>query len=363
MPPSPQLMGGVLVSVIIPAYNAQEWLPITLDSVCLQTFKEIEVIVVDDGSTDHTAEVAEKYALGDSRVRVLRLENGGVGAARNAGIREARGKYIAPIDADDVWHPRKLELQVECLEQGGEEMGFVYCWSEKIDGKGRLITGSFPFQSEGWVRLALILRNFVGSGSNPLFRAEALKETGLYLTRADQGGVQGCEDWDLSLRLSEHYKVGLVRQSLVGYRQLAGCMSLDASAMGRSYEIIMARARERMADVAPKVFRWSAGNFYSYLVAKCYVWADYEGCLRSIAKAMLADPLLVGNRRFYSMGLKSFVRHVTGTKGRRSLAVIPAQGSAEATQDTPRPAANWLENHQSKRWHAILAADNSPRQT
>ena len=291
-------------------------------------------------------------------------ENGGVGAARNTGIRVARGKYVAPIDADDIWHPRKLELQVECMEQGGEEMGFAYCWSEKIDGQGRLITGSFPFQNEGWVRLALVLRNFVGSGSNPLFRASALKATGLYLTRKEQGGVQGCEDWDLSLRLSERYKVGLVRRSLVGYRQLAGCMSLNASAMSRSYEVIMARARERMPDVAPKVFHWSAGNFYSYLVAKCYVWGDYEGCLHSIARAVLADPLLLGNRRFYSMGLKSLVRHVTGTKGRRHLKVIPPRERSEPlAEDAARARANWLENLQWKRWDAILAEDNSRRRT
>lgn len=364
MPPSPRTPGDVLVSVIIPAFNTQDWLPITLDSVCLQTFKDLEVIVVDDGSSDHTAEIAEKYALTDPRVRVIRTRNSGVGAARNVGIRAARGKYIAPIDADDLWHPRKLELQVECLEQGGEEMGFVYCWSEKVDGKGRLITGSFPFMNEGWVRLALIHRNFVGSGSNPLFRATALRTTGLYLTREEQGGVQGCEDWDLSLRLSERYKVGLVRQCLVGYRQLAGCMSLNAFGMSRSYEIVMARARKRMPDVPAKVFRWSAGNFFSYLVAKCYVWGDYEGCLRSIAKAVSADPLLLGNRRFYSMGLKSFVRHVTGTKGRRHLQVIkPGERSEVPTEGPAKAGANWLENHQLKRWAAIVAADNPPRQT
>jgi hypothetical protein len=233
-------------------------------------------------------------------------------------------------------------------------MGFVYCWSEKIDGRGRLITGSFPFENEGWVHLELIHRNFVGSGSNPLFRAKALKRTGLYLTREEQGGVQGCEDWDLSLRLAEHYQVGLVRQSLVKYRQLAGCMSLNASGMSRSYEIVMARARKRRPDVARKVFRWSAGNFYSYLVAKCYLWGDHEGCLRSIAKAVLADPLLLVNRRFYSMGLKSLVKHVTGIKGRRHLEVVnPGARGEAAPEDAAKTRANWLENHQSKRWAAI----------
>ena len=371
MPPSPIESGNALVSVVIPAYNAEKWLPLTLDSVCLQTYEKIEVIVVDDGSTDGTSDIAENYARHDSRIRVIHRKNAGVGAARNTGIREAKGTYVAPIDADDVWHPRKLELQVACMEDGGDEMGFVYCWSEKIDEQGRMIAASFPFENEGWVHLSLILRNFVGSGSIPLFRASALQKTGLYLEREEQAGVQGCEDWDLSLRLSEHYKVGLVRHTLAGYRQLAGCMSLDAVGMSRSYECIMARARARTPHVPASVFRWSAGNFYSYLVAKCYLWGDYRGCLRSITKAIAADHMLIANRRFYLMGLKSVVRLVTGTRGRLpsgSEDVDPdGAPSGPAPEATPGPTrrqeTSWLDSVQLKRWNAALDADNLPRKT
>ena len=356
-----------MVSVVIPAYNAEKWLPLTLDSVCLQTHRRIEVIVIDDGSTDRTSDIAESYARDDSRIRVIRRKNAGVGAARNTGIREAKGKYIAPIDADDLWHPRKLELQVACMEEGGDEMGFVYCWSEKIDEQGRLIAASFPFENEGWVHHSLILRNFVGSGSIPLFRASALEETGLYLERGEQGGVQGCEDWDLSLRLSEHYKVGLVRHTLAGYRQLAGCMSLDATGMSRSYECIMARARKRTPGVPASVFNWSAGNFYSYLVAKCYLWGDYRGCLRSIVRATAADPMLIANRRFYSMGLKSIVRLVTRTRGRLPSASEDLDPASAPSEPPPgrarRQETSWLDSVQLRRWHAALDADNLPRKT
>lgn len=306
----------MVVSVLVPAYNAEKWLRPTLKSACSQTLQAIEIIVVDDGSTDGTAALIEEQAAVDPRIRLIRQENGGVGAARNTAIRAARGKYLAPLDADDVWFPDKLELQVRAMEERGEGTGLVYCWSEKIDRSGRRITNSFPFEIEGKVVRSLVLRNFIGNASSPLFRASVLKEVGLYLTREEQGGVQGCEDWDLSLRVSEHGRVAAVRKTLVGYRQVEGCMSLQIDGMSRSYEIAMARVRLRNPDLPARIFRWSAGHFHSYLVSKCYLWGEYRGCLRSIFRAVTSDPLLFGNHKFYLMGVKSLIRLVTGKRGR-----------------------------------------------
>jgi glycosyltransferase involved in cell wall biosynthesis len=345
VPPIPSTDGIVVVSVVIPAYNAEKWLPLTLQSVSNQTLRAIEILVVDDGSSDGTWAVAQKHALLDPRVRLIQCKNGGVGAARNTAIREARGKYIAPLDADDLWSPEKLEAQVACMEAGGEEMGLVYCWSDKIDARGDRITSSYPFDIEGRVHRSLILRNYIGSGSVPLFRAAALEKVGLYLERSEQNGVQGCEDWDLSLRLAEHYRVGVVRRSLVGYRQAATCMSLNAAWMSRSYEVMMNRARSRNPGIEGKVFRWSAGNFYSYLVSKCYLWCDYRGCLRSIAKAVMADYMLVLNRRFYLMGMKSVVRLATGSRGRTPAAIPPGESPPVSSRST-----SFTESIQSKRW-------------
>ena len=102
-----------LVSVIVPAYNAGPFLAATLESVLDQTHRAFEVLVVDDGSTDETATIAAAYAVRDSRIRPLTQANAGVAAARNRGIAEARGEFIAPIDADDIWFPEFLEQVLE----------------------------------------------------------------------------------------------------------------------------------------------------------------------------------------------------------------------------------------------------------
>jgi glycosyltransferase involved in cell wall biosynthesis len=102
---------GIKISVVIPAYNAARFLPLCLPSVFAQTYKPEEVIVVDDGSTDNTAEVAAELGA-----RVIRRENGGISAARNTGIQNASCEWIALLDADDSWAPEKLERQAACIQ-------------------------------------------------------------------------------------------------------------------------------------------------------------------------------------------------------------------------------------------------------
>ena len=131
-------MDKALVSVIIPAFNAAANIRQTLNSVLAQTYQEIEVIVVDDGSSDATSAIVEEFVARDPRFQLVRQSNAGVGAARNTAIRKARGKYIAPLDADDFWFPEKLEKQVACIEQCGDETGLVYCWSTLIDRARRV---------------------------------------------------------------------------------------------------------------------------------------------------------------------------------------------------------------------------------
>ncbi len=343
-----------MVTVLVPAHNAARWLPPTLKSACSQTLQAIEILVVDDGSKDDTAAVVEALASVDPRIRLIRQANAGVGAARNTAILAARGKYLAPLDADDIWYPEKLELQVRAMEEGGESRGLVYCWSEKIDSEGRKITDAHPFEIEGSVVDLLILRNFIGNASSPMFRASALAETGLYLTRDEQGGAQGCEDWDLSIRVAEHHEVAVVRQTLVGYRQVEDCMSLNVEGMSRSYGLVMDRARSRNPGLPSKVFRWSAGNFHGYLVSKCYLWGNYRGCLRSICRAIVADPRLGMSHKFHMMGLKSLVRLATGSRGRLPQgATVPGGRASGAQAEAPHLTAS--DGLQNRRWQQLLS--------
>src|SRR6516164_8521621 len=152
-------MDKSLVSVVIPAFNAATNIRQTLKSVLAQTYQEFEVIVVDDGSSDATSAVVEKFVTKDARFQLVRRSNAGVGAARNTAIRKARGKYIAPLDADDYWFPEKLQKQVACAEQRGNETGLVYCWYAVLDEHGRLSNG---------------LRQLKVACATPLFNATSL---------------------------------------------------------------------------------------------------------------------------------------------------------------------------------------------
>lgn len=107
-----------LVSVIIPAYNAESFIEETLKSVLAQTYPAIEVLVIDDGSQDRTPEIVAGMAERDPRVVLVKQSNAGVAAARNLGIDQSKGEFIAPIDADDIWYPENLEKQVQCMLDG-----------------------------------------------------------------------------------------------------------------------------------------------------------------------------------------------------------------------------------------------------
>src|SRR3981081_1852732 len=110
-----------LVSVLIPAFNAEETVADTLRSVRAQSYRNLEIIVVDDGSRDNTARIVSQFESEDSRIRLIEQANSGVAAARNAAPAASSGSLIAPLDADDLWHPQKIELQVNNLGISGDK--------------------------------------------------------------------------------------------------------------------------------------------------------------------------------------------------------------------------------------------------
>ena len=301
-----------LVSVIIPAFDAAANIRQTLNSVLAQTYQSFEALVVDDGSSDGTSAIVEEFVRKDSRFQIIRQSNNGVGGARNAGIRKARGKYIAPLDADDLWFPEKLEKQVACMARCGNETGLVYCWSTAIDEHGEVLNLCDCYTVEGRLRYVLVLNHIFCNASVPLFRAVALEKVGLYLTRAEQGGAQGCEDWDLALRIAEIFSVRVVPECLVAYRQTRSSISVDFGSMAASYAVMMCRARQRNCDLPSVAFRWSAGYFYWYLVNKCYVWGYYSRCLHYLKEAACANPFLLLKTDVYRKFINSVLRILTG---------------------------------------------------
>lgn len=239
-----------LVSVVIPAYNAEESIDETLRSVRAQTHGNLEIIVVDDGSTDTTLALAQRHAASDPRIQVIHQSNGGVASARNAGWHQARSAFIAFVDADDLWAPTKIERQLRALQAAGPRAGLAYAWTVRIDANGVVGRSFGGTHHEGDV-LSLILRsNFICCGSNVLVRREALIEVLGFSSRLRAAGFEGCEDWLLTCRIAETYPFVNVPEFLVGYRDRPNSMSSHPQRMLRSHMLACREFVARRPDQA-----------------------------------------------------------------------------------------------------------------
>jgi glycosyltransferase involved in cell wall biosynthesis len=161
-------MDRPVVSVVIATYNMARYLPLAVKSALGQTYKSIEVLVVDDGSTDDTAGAIAPF-LADHRVRYCIQENKGQAAAKNHGVQKSRGEYIAFLDADDMWAPEKLELQIPVLSRS-KNLGVVYSRFAYIDENGEergLVDGEL---FRGRISGPLLIRNFIGFGTSVVKR-------------------------------------------------------------------------------------------------------------------------------------------------------------------------------------------------
>ncbi|WOD39253.1 glycosyltransferase family A protein [Nodosilinea sp. E11] len=295
-----------LVSVIIPAYNAEHFIAQTLDSVLTQTYQSLEVLVVDDGSQDGTAAIVNNYMAADSRVKLLQQNNAGVAAARNLGIERSTGELIAPIDADDIFYPEHIEKQVEIFATSPPSVGLVYAWSVDIDEVSTPTGGLRAATIEGNVYKTLICHNFIGNASASMIRRSCLNAVGGYSSNLRAQNAQGCEDWDLFLRIAEQFEFRAVPTFSVGYRKLLNSMSKDYRQMARSHSLVMANVRQRYPTLPNFLFRLSASNLYFYFAHQSNGGHNYSTTLTWLRQAIQADPLTCWIRLgLYQLTLKS----------------------------------------------------------
>jgi glycosyltransferase involved in cell wall biosynthesis len=199
------------VSVIIPAYNAIRYLPETLSSVFNQTFSDLEIVIVNDGSTDETERWVKQQT--DPRLRVISQENKGASKARNTGILNSEGEYLAFLDSDDLWAPSKLERQVKVLDTYSDT-GLVYTWVTSIDEKGVSRGRQYKNFAEGKIWETLVFHNVLECGSTPLVRRSCFEEVGMF-----DETLTNVEDRDMWLRIARFYDFKVVKEPLVYYRQ------------------------------------------------------------------------------------------------------------------------------------------------
>jgi len=248
------------ISVIIPAYNAEDTIQETIDSVLKQTFTDFELIVVNDGSQDSTLETVS--SISDSRIRVFSYSNAGVSAARNRGISEARGEYISFIDADDLWTPDKLETQLAAL-QANPQAAVAYSWTDWIDESGQFLRLGSHIKLHGNVLSQLLLKDFVGSGSNPLIRKQALTQVGGF-----NESLKPAADWDMWLRLAAKYEFVNVPSAQILYRVAPNSMSSNIWQMEAESLEIIDRAFAQTPEFLPDLKKQVIGERYKYLTIK-----------------------------------------------------------------------------------------------
>ena len=205
-------MQNKLVSVIIPTHNRADLLPETIKSVLAQTYNNIEIVVVDNGSTDNTGEVIAKMNV--AALRYYRQENsGGPAGPRNNGFKHSSGEYIAFLDSDDIWLPDKIKRQVEILENNSR-VGLVFCQC-KFFGEGYHENKLYPSKAfSGNIFEKLILGNFVPTVS-VLCRREALEQIGVF---DENPNLRAFEDYELWIRIAYKFQFHYINEPLCLFR-------------------------------------------------------------------------------------------------------------------------------------------------
>jgi glycosyltransferase involved in cell wall biosynthesis len=263
------------VSVIIPAWNRARELRNAIDSALAQTAPPAEIVVVDDGSTDNTPEVLASY--GDA-IRVVRQDNLGVAAARNAGIAIARGELLAFLDSDDVWLPRKLELQLARFD-AEPELGLVHCGAH-FEGAGANVNGL-----EGAVATEILRLDrdvIVAHGSSIMVPRNVAVELGGFDAR-----MSVSEDWDFCYRVATRYRIGFVAEVLVRCARHAGGLHRDFARMEQGMRLALEKAFED--PLMQPLRRHTYGRLHRIL-AGCYFEArEWRAFARHVAVSLRWD--------------------------------------------------------------------------
>jgi glycosyltransferase involved in cell wall biosynthesis len=238
-------MDRPLVSAVIPAHNAERWISVSVNSVLEQSWPRMECIVVDDGSRDATASVVRRFG---NRVRLISTSNNGVARARNCGIGQARGDYIAFLDADDVWKPSKIERQMELFRQD-PGLGLVYTALEIVDQAGQTISVQNAPEPCAVQRQTLLLGTpSVGLAQSGVIPAAVLREIGAFDERLSTSA-----DGDLVCRIAAKHPVAAVQTPLTLYRQHPGQMHENLAAFEHDMRLVFEKqfSPEGHEDIQP----------------------------------------------------------------------------------------------------------------
>ncbi len=285
------------VSVVIPTYNYARFIGEAVESILAQTYPATEIIVVDDGSTDDTEQVAAKFA---GKIIYIKKENGGVCSARNVGIKNATGDFVVFFDADDISHPTKIEKQLAKFAQDSE-IGLVHCGAKDLatpeNTTGRVHIGG----KEGWVADDILLMKpvLIGPGGTIMVKREVFVAVGIF-----DENLEIYEDWEFCYRVARKFKIGFVPEVLMEYRVHGNNAHLNVKKMERSgllaYEKIFNTNDEKVLRLRRQCF----GNFYKILAGSYLRAGNYPQFVKNLAKSLWLKPSNI--KHYISFPFSSF---------------------------------------------------------
>ncbi|MBS3757577.1 MAG: glycosyltransferase family 2 protein [Desulfobacterales bacterium] len=272
------------ISIIIPTYNRSFIVGKAIESVLQQTYDDYEIIVIDDGSTDHTYENLAPYR---DRIRYEYKENGGIASARNRGLELARGEYIALLDSDDLWQPEKLQKQMACFA-AHPEYGMVAtrCITHTVDSHFNTIEMSKLRRSgkSGWIYKDLFFRNFIRT-SSVVIKSECFRKVG----RFDES-LPRCEEIDMWLRLSKTYPVGFINEGLTIYTRRPKEIRVD-NIEGRRYWLKVLE-KNYDPDLIPKgAYKKRMARIYTHLAENLIGQGSKEEGEKALRQTLSLSPL------------------------------------------------------------------------
>ncbi|SFE00956.1 glycosyltransferase family 2 protein [Roseivivax sediminis] len=281
-------------SIVVPAYNAEATLDETLRSLVAQSFRDLEIVVVDDGSSDRTPAIAR--SIGDPRIRLVQQPNRGLAGARNSGIHAAKGEFVGFCDADDLWRPTKLARHVAHLD-ASPQVGLSYSGSELIDADGRSTGLAQRPRLSGVTAAHVFKRNPVGNGSAPVFRRAALDAI------AWRPAQETARDWwfDETFRQSEDIECWLrlalttdwdiagVPGLLTRYRVAPGGLSAALDRQYDSWERMVAKLTPLAPDFMARHAPAARAYQLRYLARRAVSAGDADAALARLRAAFAAS--------------------------------------------------------------------------
>jgi glycosyltransferase involved in cell wall biosynthesis len=288
-----------LISVIIPAYNAEKTIRETIQSVLNQTHSDLEIIVINDGSTDNTLEQIDR--LSDPRLTVFSYENAGANPSRNRGLAHVTGDYVSFLDADDLWTPDKLEAQLHALNHH-PNAAVAYSWTNFIDESGKVLHSGSYVSASGNVLAELAVVNFLENGSNPLIKKQAVVDVGGF-----DESLQACQDWDLWLRLAATHEFVAVSSPQILYRVSTGSVSSNVAKLEAACLKVIHRTFAQAPDSMRYLKRYSLGNVYKYLtfksLQKSLTRNDSLTVMRLLIQVITYDPKMLKTKVVWKIAI------------------------------------------------------------